>query len=61
MLGQSNLGSIFPDAHERSVRDELRDAENAYRAAEDRLIKARREYQATAREWNDFYHQREQS
>jgi hypothetical protein len=61
MLGKSSLRSIFHDARSRAARDELRDAENAYSAAEDRLIKARREYQAVEREWNDFYRQREQS
>jgi hypothetical protein len=34
---------------------ELREAERAYAAAEDRLIKARRVHQDATRRWKDFH------
>lgn len=52
----NNLGSIFPDGRARAARDELRQAETNYAAAEDRLIKARRAYEDASREWSNFYH-----
>lgn len=52
-------GSVFPDTRERLARDELRDAEAAYGAAESRLIKARRAYEEASREFRDFYHPRQ--
>ena len=51
----SPLGSVFPDARVRAACDELRDAERAYAAAEDRLIRARRADNAAQREWRNFY------
>jgi len=50
------LGSMFPDARVRAACDELREAEKAYAAAEDRLIKARRVDNDAQREWRNFYY-----
>jgi hypothetical protein len=53
---EHDLASIYPDGRERAARRELREAEAAYRAAEDRLIKARRAYEDADREWRNFYY-----
>lgn len=54
---QSKLAqrSVFPDEREYVAREELRKAEEAYAAAESRLIKARRAHEDTSREWRKFY------
>jgi hypothetical protein len=60
ITGQSsNLGTVVPDGRERAAREELRAAEAAYGAAENRLIKARRAYEAASREYQNFYYPRQ--
>ena len=49
------LASVFPDGRWNAARRNLREAEEAYATAEDRLIKARRAYEDANREWKRFY------
>jgi len=54
---QSNLlGTVSPDGREIAASIELSEAEKAYGAAEDRLIKARRAYEETLQEWRKFHY-----
>lgn len=48
-------GSVFPDGRHTSAKAELDAAEKEYRSAEDRLIKARRNYEDAYQEWKQFY------
>jgi len=43
------------DEHERVTARELREARDAYAAAEDRLIKARREHGIASQKWRNFH------
>lgn len=49
------IGGLFPSKGEVSAKEELSEAEANYRAAEDRLIKARRAYENALREWRGSY------
>lgn len=57
---KASIGTVAPDGRERAAREELRAAEAACGAAEDRLIKARRAYAEAAREYDNFYHPQQQ-
>lgn len=51
----TSLDGINPDKRASDARDELHKAQLAYADAEDRLIKARRDYENASREWRTFH------